>query len=133
VGWATVDIERTIRDLAQPALGPGPDEESLGGRSWRISERPVAVVLLEPRTEGQLAAALARRGEGIVALYLAADGPLAGPTQGTALGRPGRLMPHTTPWGPFVIRLAGDPRSPSIVPDGASRPGPSGPPAAAGE
>ena len=106
VGWATVDIERTIADLGGVDAHPADDELMLGATAWLVDVALVRLVLLEPSTEGRLAAALARRGEGITVLYLAADDPLAGAVRPTALGVPGRLMPHARPWGPFVIQVA---------------------------
>ena len=81
IGWATVDIQRTIADLAGVDIRPAEPDELLGARAWRTTDRPVALVLLEPSTEGRLAAALARRGEGIAVLYLAADGTARGATR----------------------------------------------------
>jgi hypothetical protein len=107
VGWATVDLERTITGLADVEVHPADDEVLLGARARLVDVAPVRVVLLEPFTEGRLAAALARRGEGIVALYLASEEPLDGHLRPTALGVPGRLMAHDRPWGPFVIRVPG--------------------------
>jgi len=89
----------------------------LGARSWRIGDGPVALLLLEPRTEGRLAAALARRGEGVAAIYLAIERSMDGDWpdhdhRQTALGVPGRLLPQPRPWGPFVIQVqAGAPVS----------------------
>jgi hypothetical protein len=112
LGWATVDTDRTLADLAGSApLGDAvaggaawavAGEPTLGARARVLSLGALALVVLEPDTEGRLAAALARRGEGIACLYLAADAP-TGATRPTALGRPGRLLPHDRPWGPFVI------------------------------
>ena len=110
VGWATVDIERTARDLAAADLDAVADDELLGARSWRTTSGPISLVLLEPITEGRLAAALARRGEGIVALYLRSNEPIGGVLGRTALEVPGRLMPQTHPWGPFVILVEAGPQ-----------------------
>jgi hypothetical protein len=106
VGWATVDLERTLDDLG---IDPGPvvDEPLLGGRATRIDLGGIALLVLEPTTEGRLAAALARRGEGICALYLATGGSLGPGARVTGMGVPGRLLPHDQPWGPFVIEVAG--------------------------
>ena len=105
VGWATVDLERTFDDLAH--RGPaGRGGALLGARACRIDLDGIAVLVLEPTTEGRLAAALARRGEGICALYVAAGRPLGPTARPTALGVPGRLLPHDQPWGPFVIEVA---------------------------
>lgn len=105
VGWATVDLERTLDDLG---IEPGPvvDEPLLGARAHRIEAGAITVLVLEPTTEGRLAAALARRGEGIGALYVAASGSLGSTTRLTGLGVSGRLLPHDQPWGPFVIEVA---------------------------
>jgi hypothetical protein len=109
IGWATVDIERTAAGLQGGVdMRPAGQDELLGARAWRVSAGPVALVLLEPITEGRLAGALARRGEGIVALYLRSDEPLQGALHPTAMGVPGRLTPDRRSWGPFVI-LVGEP------------------------
>lgn len=105
VGWATVDLERTLRDLGQDPDGVTLDEPLLGARARRVEAGPVSVLVLEPSTEGRLAAALARRGEGVCALYVAAAAGPAGALRTTALGVPGRLLAHADPWGPFVIEV----------------------------
>lgn len=107
VGWATVDGDRTIAGMGAGVVRPGAQDDLLGARSWVIDVGPVPLVVLEPSTESRLAAALARNGEGIVALYLAADDPLAGSRRPTALGVSGRLLPHDRPWGPFLILVDG--------------------------
>lgn len=107
VGWATVDLERTVADLARPGpTGTVVDEPLLGARAVRVALGPTDVLVLEPAAEGRLAAALTRRGEGICALYLAAHEPSGRPMRPTALGLPGRLLHHDQPWGPFVIEVA---------------------------
>lgn len=106
VGWATVDIERTLEDLGVPGARPAADEPLLGARAWRVDAGAVTVLVLEPSTEGRLAAALARHGEGIRALYLGTDAQSTGIVSPTALGLPGRLLPHERPWGPFVIEVS---------------------------
>jgi len=111
IGWATVDIERTLADLAVAEARATDDDEFLGARAWRVDAGAIGLLLLEPVTEGRLAAALARRGEGIAALYVASDAPLEGSLRPTAVGVPGRLMPQDRPWGPFLIRVDPGPRS----------------------
>lgn len=110
VGWATVDIERTLADLAVADARATHDDELLGARAWRVDGGPVGLLLLEPVTEGRIAAALARRGEGIAALYVASDRPLDGLLRPTAVGLRGSLVFQERPWGPFVIRVAPQPR-----------------------
>ena len=125
VGWATVDLERTspvCRMGGGRARGPSvgaTDEPALGARApWPRRRARLALVILEPSTEGRLAAALARRGEGIACLYVEGATPIAGRL--TALGRPGRLLPHDRPWGPFVILLG--PAGPGPTDQGSGSP-----------
>ena len=105
IGWATVDSERTIAGLGSAAVvGPEVAEPALGARAHVVRSGTVELVILEPITEGRLAAALARRGEGIAALYLDGDpGPAGRPGP---LGRPQRLLAHARPWGPYLILVA---------------------------
>jgi hypothetical protein len=97
VGWATVDLDRMERDFNDAYPGSAissldlPDDVLLGARCRRI--RPgvsgvPTVVLVEPSTEGRLAATLARHGEGPAAIWLA--------------GTPDPLTAaHSTAPGPF--------------------------------
>jgi hypothetical protein len=78
-GWATVDTDRTERDLiasfgsSAPVRSRDlPDDTQLGARC-RLIESGAAtleILLLEPVTEGRIAASLARFGEGVVAVYV---------------------------------------------------------------
>lgn len=82
VGWATVDLDRAVaeltRDLGLPpdSFTEGVDSETLGARG-RVARGAVddraAMVILEPSTEGRLAAFLARHGEGPAAIWFLAD------------------------------------------------------------
>jgi len=81
IGWATVDLDRAERELGQ-ALGvsldarPAPRARRLGATT-RIAHPfgpSPALVLLEPDTEGLLAALLARHGEGVVLAVVRAGG-----------------------------------------------------------
>lgn len=87
LGWATVELDRAARELGAafsvPAARfvPAVTSESLGA-SARIATGALpggpAIVLLEPSTEGRLAASLARYGEGPVAIWVAvSDVPTA--------------------------------------------------------
>jgi hypothetical protein len=74
--WRTVDVERTVAGLGLPAEPLEPDDV-LGARGVLVrppEEAPVAV--LEPATEGRLAEALARGGEGESGFYVAPMGGL---------------------------------------------------------
>jgi len=78
-GWATVELDRAERDVAAAFAPSGaatardlPDDTLLGARcrvvTLGVGEREV--LLLEPATEGRIAASLARFGEGPIAEYL---------------------------------------------------------------
>jgi hypothetical protein len=84
VGWATVELDRAEVELAEwlaaeDSRADDADEPLLGARA-RV--RPTdglpggTLVLLEPTTEGRLAASLVRDGEGPCVLYLRASGGL---------------------------------------------------------
>jgi hypothetical protein len=74
LGWATVDLDRAAADL-RPAdrNAIAVDDELLGARGLRFApgSGEIRLVILEPSTEGRLAASLARRGEGPLVLYVA--------------------------------------------------------------
>lgn len=102
VGWATVELDRAATELA-PLLVPGTAFaeatacEHLGARCRIGRVRPGAapaevVVLLEPSTEGRLAATLARHDEGWQVSWEAAD-TAADPSSdlGLSVERPGPL------------------------------------------
>src|SRR5436190_19537373 len=76
IGWATVELDRAARELASVgAFVAAPRDAALGASAMRSPVQkggPPAIVLLEPDTEGLLAAALARFGEGVLAVYLRA-------------------------------------------------------------
>jgi len=118
--WRTVDLERTVAELGLEAE-PLADDALLGARGVLV--RPpdgLPVAILEPATEGRLAAALARLGEGDAGSYFEARegldavraaglplGPEAiGPFGRSALLRPGPVVPDPGPM-PFVILVEG--------------------------
>jgi hypothetical protein len=121
LGWATVDADRTS---AAALVDPGssfmamPDDLQLGARVRGSLTRRPATLLLEPATEGRLAAALARAGEGPAALYLVAGegglARLAAAAQAVGGGsavRPGPLgpallLPGGPAWGPHLVVVA---------------------------
>ena len=112
-GWATVELDRAEHELRSPA-GPSrlaaadraaddaidvATDHLLGARARLVGlERDRRVVLLEPSTEGPLAAALARHGEGWLAAYLLAAPGAAARVRGAGhrLSAPGR--------GPFGVQ-----------------------------
>ena len=104
VGWATVDLERSAAALPDIDFDFAPDDEALGGRALIGHPGAVALVLLEPSTEGRLAGTLARNGEGIAVFYEITRGlPPDGSATMTPLGRPGRLVDPAQRWGPYRI------------------------------
>jgi hypothetical protein len=120
IGWATVDAGRAARELA-PHLGQmegggfieAPPDLLLGATC--LLGRPTdpgapSIVLLEPSTEGRLAAFLARNGEGVAVVYVAsAEGPF-GSESGTDRSRPGE-----GPFGPERLVLGGPRLGPSVA------------------
>jgi hypothetical protein len=96
-GWATIELDRAERELTGGPTGravrsrrDAPADALLGARCRIVSVADAReIVLLEPSTEGLLAAALARHGEGSLALYLSVgEGSAAGARRaGVALSR----------------------------------------------
>ena len=130
IGWATVELERAAEDLTaafaragrpEPAWTPGPRDELLGASAWISREwwptwgpdDPPAIVLLEPDTEGRLAATLAKFGEGVGAVYVAPrPGDPPGRIDPARIGRPtpgplggGQIVLARPAWGPHVVVL----------------------------
>jgi len=122
-GWATVELDRAetevaaalaaLHDLRDPRIEDAPDERVLGARCRLLrygEDRDM--LLLEPSTEGRLAAALARHGEGSVALYLLVDAgaPERARRAGFGLSSEGR-----GPLGPERLVIAGPRRGPFLL------------------
>ncbi len=160
VGWATVDLDRAEGELdpwlaPRHAAGAGEGdgegdgdgdgdgdaedgtEPHLGARARRRGAGGLpagTIVLLEPSTEGRLAASLARDGEGPCVLYLGSPGPLrawlrAARSRGvrTSAVRPGPLGPSAlvlggATAGPHLV-LVDPPPFPSATPSGGSQAG----------
>lgn len=121
LGWATVDLDRAEVDLGPwlgERVGEGATDEHLGASVRLRSGGGLPgswIVLLEPSTEGSVAASLARDGEGPCALYLwpsiGLDAWLtaAREERGVTTGRRGG--------GPFgdSIRLSGSSAGPFVI------------------
>jgi hypothetical protein len=102
VGWATVELERAVAELADrlvpgTAFRPAPDSVLLGARCLVGDladpvDGATRMVLLEPATEGRLAATLARHDEGWCASWVEATDadPAAAPTR----AQPGPFGPE---------------------------------------
>ena len=119
LGWATVDMERAVREVGD-ALGIpadrfaiAPDTRPLGARcrvASGVLPGGASLVVLEPATEGRLAAALARLGEGPSATwFLSPDDPATG-------GPPAEAIATSTeragPLGPERLVLGGPAHGP---------------------
>ena len=111
VGWATVELERAERELCAALglsaddFGPAASSIVLGARcriAPGVLNDALALVLLEPETEGRLAATLARLGEGPAVVWLVPESRGSAVSAGvtTAAVRPG-------PFGPERLVLGG--------------------------
>lgn len=131
IGWATVELDRAVDELAgllEPGgrFVPAAGSSLLGASALLAYARaadPVhephrldrlAIVLLEPSTEGRIAAGLARHGEGWLATWTAQDGGHAIGTgaSGEFLEPAAGTAPHWSaqregPLGPERLRLGG--------------------------
>ncbi len=121
LGWATVDVDRAAADLATElgisaaAFLPAADSVALGARcrvAYGILPDGQPLAIIEPLTEGRLAAFLARFGEGPAATWTRSARLLAG--RRAASARPGpfgleRLMPGGPAHGPFSLLIEVEP------------------------
>jgi hypothetical protein len=74
----TVDLDRALVEhgLDVQSAREATDDPLLGARVVIAAGRLTSIAIAEPSTEGRLAGALARHGEGVVGRYLAAPAPL---------------------------------------------------------
>jgi hypothetical protein len=114
IGWATGELDRAEASLGAEfgsTFMPAARDALLGASVRRSASGRPGILLLEPDTEGRLAGALARHGEGPAALYLEVasleqlPGRLSIRAGSGPLG-PARLILGGQPWGPFVILVA---------------------------
>jgi hypothetical protein len=129
LGWATVDLDRAEPDLGGGAAAVGgsddarpgeavPDDVLLGARCRLLPPSPAGppVVLLEPSTEGRLAASLARHGEGPVVLYLRIPARTLARLRVVAPASGVHCSPSAPgPFGSSVLVLDGPPSGPHLV------------------
>jgi hypothetical protein len=118
VGFATVDTERAATERGWRLRGAAPDR--ILGADATIVIDPARVLLLEPHTEGRVAASLARWGEGPAALYLVPSGSLevareairarGGRVTTMSSGPFGRQFAILGPriWGPHIVLVESD-------------------------
>jgi GNAT superfamily N-acetyltransferase len=129
VGWATVELDRAAVELAHLLVdGSGfdaaPSSAILGARCRvgpAAAEAGLRIVLLEPETEGLLAAALARFGEGWAAIWVpdrasgtidVAKRDVPAVSKALSAARPG-------PFGPERLSTRGAPAGPRRLVVGA--------------
>jgi hypothetical protein len=113
--WVTVDIDRVLAGIGATAVSV-PDDPLLGA-AVRLVRPPdeVPIALLEPRTEGRVAATLARSGEGPAGRYVAVADGLAS-VQARATGAEIVLSGvEDGPFGPSVLVLGGSAAAPYLV------------------
>ena len=116
VGWATVDLDRAEWEVAghdSPIVWNVPRDPHLGAHCrLLVFHNDRRVVLLEPDTEGRLAASLARFGEGAAVTYLLAEAAAADRARAAGLtlsteadGPLGRqwLVVGGRVWGPHLV------------------------------
>jgi hypothetical protein len=114
--WATVDRDRLLAESGWSVAETLPDDPFLGASVAVVqSATGDAIAVVEPRTEGRLAATLARHGEGPVGEYVEAPVPLdaIGPaaiSAGLVVGRPA-----AGPFGRSVIVLSSPISGPHLV------------------
>jgi hypothetical protein len=105
--WATVDRDRVVGDLGLPAETL-PDDPHLG--AFVVLVRPAGddpVAIVEPATEGRLAAVLARHGEGPIGVYI--ESPVDLDSIASLVARRGLAASAAAvgPFGPSVLVTAG--------------------------
>ena len=124
IGWATVDLERAAGELAAdlgiPAARfvPGAGSEVLGARCLVVEAglaAAIALVVLEPATEGRLAATLARVGEGPAAIWLATASDNARDRNAASGGGLATTPPRIGPFGVEALILAGPIHGPHLL------------------
>ena len=119
VGWATVELDRADERLSiefATTFEPTVRDALLGASVRRSTADGPGILILEPDTEGRLAGALAKHGEGPIALYLRVPSLAQLPRQlsiraGNGPLGPARLVLGGAAWGPFLI-LVGPPGPP---------------------
>jgi hypothetical protein len=113
--WATVDLARALRALG--ATGEVLPDEPLLGAAVRLVRRESGppIALLEPITEGRLAAGLARFGEGPAGRYVVASDGLAPAIRDFAARGVHVSRPVDGPFGRAVLVLGGPVAGPHLV------------------
>jgi hypothetical protein len=113
--WATVDLDRSLRELGAP--GEKLADDPLLGAAIRLVRRTAGppLALAEPITEGRLAASLARFGEGSAGRYVVAPGALPAAARELAARGVRLSRPAEGPFGVSVLVLGGPVAGPHLV------------------
>jgi hypothetical protein len=115
VGLATVDRERALGHVIADGILTIPRDPHLGATASRDRARPDLLVL-EPDTEGRLAATLARHGEGPAAIYLRVGTGGLDAVAAHVRRRGGVVSTiRPGPLGRSVILLGGPPAGPHLL------------------
>lgn len=113
--WATVDLDRALGTFGVPGERLA-DDPLLGAAVVLI--RPIggeAICLLEPNTEGRLAAGLARNGEGPAGSYVAALDDLDAVSVRAEADAISIRRAGAGPFGPCILVLDRPPAGPHLV------------------
>lgn len=114
--WATVDRDRLLVEAGWAPAMALPDDPFLGASVAEVrSATGETIAVVEPATEGRLAATLARHGEGPIGEYVETPIPLD--TIGPAAAAAGLVVsrPAAGPFGRSVIVLSGPVSGPHLV------------------
>jgi hypothetical protein len=113
--WATVDLDRAVGAMGLPAEALSDDE--LLGAAVRLVRPPGGdpIALLEPTTEGRLAATLARWGEGPAGHYVRATDGLSSVIARAAARGIGMKRANDGPFGPSALVLGGPASCPHLI------------------
>jgi hypothetical protein len=113
--WATVDFDRVLAGIG--LAGEMLPDDPLLGAAVRLVRPPGAepIALLEPTTEGRIAATLAQSGEGPAGQYFLATGGLAGLVERAAAAGIGIRRAADGPFGPSALVLDRPPAGPHLV------------------
>lgn len=113
--WVTVDTERVLAGTGATAVSLPHDP--LLGASVGLVRPPDGppIALLEPNTEGRVAATLARIGEGPAGRYVTATDGLASVEARAAAAGIALAGPEPGPFGSSVLVLTGSPAGPHLV------------------
>ena len=115
--WATVDTDRALAELDARVGSPVANDELLGARVSVVAATPARPVLavVEPITEGRLAATLARHGEGSVGRYVAVADGLAAARRRAAGAGIAVTRVAAGPFGPSILVLLGPVTGPHLI------------------